>query len=497
MPKRKRIARNRRVFAPYPELVDPARIGYQIIDNDEMESRGGGSVRLAQTNREQRMMAVPLSQAGAEISRHEIALAAWSPKKMPVLRTPLSRACLEAVEESRINYGLNKLGIPFQIPIEFGRTTMDCLMMEMMQGKMSAACVRAAAFQGCSLGTPMNDLITKMVEAKDENAIWLQSVMGRFQRKLKMASLRRLGKIPSFKQGRTIAKWLEKEILNIVKVEDQPQEQAKGVLVQMPGGAGKKIKKKKQTPLSQYYRAQNQSMGSMKWARHQASDWTPKETSFFGSRWGEGVPCPMHLHKPPLVIALKDPDLERATKARAADEGTEFRYMERFVVDQRVFKRRAKRRTGGGTVLLDVSSTMELSDAEVMEIVEGAIESTKVATYCGNGQKGRLSIIVDKGRRAVPEDVAARFGIGNNCDIHALDWLSVQPEPRVWFTDGGVTGQGHGRSQALRDVCNTIVRENNIIQVRTVADVCMALRREHTPERYIYDEKPESKSNWE
>ncbi len=52
MPKRKRMTRNRRVFAPYPELVDPGSVGYEIFDTDEIESRVGALERLALTNRE-------------------------------------------------------------------------------------------------------------------------------------------------------------------------------------------------------------------------------------------------------------------------------------------------------------------------------------------------------------------------------------------------------------------------------------------------------------
>jgi hypothetical protein len=152
--------------------------------------------------------------------------------------------------------------------------------------------------------------------------------------------------------------------------------------------------------------------------------------------------------------------------------------VERFVSDQRVFRRRAKQRKGGGTVLLDVSSTMELSDKDVQRIVVGAPEATKVATYCGNATNGLLSIVVDKGRRAEPRDIARRYGEGNNVDLHALDWLSCQPAPRVWYTDGGVTGKGHNTDKNYRDLCGAIVSENNIIQCANITQVCSALRRE-------------------
>jgi hypothetical protein len=144
-----------------------------------------------------------------------------------------------------------------------------------------------------------------------------------------------------------------------------------------------------------------------------------------------------------------------------------------------VFKRRAKKRKGGGSVLVDVSSTMDLSDGAVMDIVADCPAATTVATYCGLSQgTGELRIVVDKGMRASPTDVAFRYGNGNVIDVPALDWLSCQPEPRVWMSDGNVTGHGHASSIALRKVCRTIVEENSIVRARGVEGVKKALLRQ-------------------
>ncbi len=97
-----------------------------------------------------------------------------------------------------------------------------------------------------------------------------------------------------------------------------------------------------------------------------------------------------------------------------------------------------------------------------------------------------LSIVVDKGRRASPVDVAKRHGEGNNVDVHALDWLACQPKPRVWYTDGGVTGQGHATNREYRDTCKTIVNENGIIQCANIQQVCAALRREREDRAGIF-----------
>jgi hypothetical protein len=473
----------RRAFSPYPEIAhpDPDK-GYRIVDTNDKSNRAAEGA----TDKDGRVMTVPLDAEGMNISRHEMGHAKWSPVIRPDIPDKVENWCMEAVEEARINFGLRRIELPFIQPNKYARDMMESQLRAMLECNYADAVIRAVALQGSSLQQEVSVLTARFVKQQDEDAIWLQKMLKKFRRRMTAARIRSRQTVPSFQQGRKISKWLYDELMKRCEENDENPEDnvKKGGKDQQQGdqgptsggGAGwfpSMINMPSLDTLKKHYRSERLSESS-KGER----DWLPKDSMFFSRQWKKAVPGQMHIHKPELTIPLVQPELERVTKARAADEGTELRHIERYVSDQRVFRRRAKKRKGGGTVLLDVSSTMDLTDKEVMKIVEGAPEATKVATYCGNSQSGRLSIVVDKGRRASPKDVAARFGEGNNVDLHALDWLSCQPAPRVWFTDGGVTGQGHATDKPYRDLCGAIVAENGIIQCATVLDVCRALRRE-------------------
>jgi hypothetical protein len=184
----------------------------------------------------------------------------------------------------------------------------------------------------------------------------------------------------------------------------------------------------------------------------------------------------MTIQKPKLTIPLIDPLLEKVTHARSADEGTEFRYIERFVSDQRVFKRRAKKRKGGGSVLIDTSGSMSLDEDDVAKIVKDSPEATKVATYSGHVEEGWVRVVVDKGKML--DGTFATKGGSNVVDLPALEWLSMQPEPRVWLSDGYVTGIHDSTNEKINRACNTIMADNNITRCEGVEDVCKALRRD-------------------
>jgi hypothetical protein len=64
-----------------------------------------------------------------------------------------------------------------------------------------------------------------------------------------------------------------------------------------------------------------------------------------------------------------------------------------------------------------------------------------VATYAGESDRGQLWIIAKKGKRARANDIKPPGG-GNVVDGPCLDWLAKQRKPRVWISDGGVTGIG-------------------------------------------------------
>jgi hypothetical protein len=72
--------------------------------------------------------------------------------------------------------------------------------------------------------------------------------------------------------------------------------------------------------------------------------------------------------------------------------------------------------------------------------------------------------VADGGRRASKEHLE-RFSRGNVVDLPALEWLARQPQPRVWLSDGAVTGVGDRISQALRERCYAVCRRARIRRV--------------------------------
>lgn len=148
--------------------------------------------------------------------------------------------------------------------------------------------------------------------------------------------------------------------------------------------------------------------------------------------WGK-----MTTETAPLTEKLRaDP----SRKQRPNDMGAVPRYMHRLLTDQRVFGRRRKRVCYQGTVLIDHSGSMSLSDDELTELL-ARWPAVTIATYCGSGSgHGKLRIIAKNGKRATGGWLNRPGAGANEIDGPALDWLKKQKQPRIWITDGGVSG---------------------------------------------------------
>lgn len=121
------------------------------------------------------------------------------------------------------------------------------------------------------------------------------------------------------------------------------------------------------------------------------------------------------------------------------DEGACLAAPYRLPVDGRIFTRFQPAQ--GGTVLIDGSGSMNLSREDLEKIVMTA-PATTVAIYSGRSTSGTLTIIGTKGRVATREGLKkSHYGSGNIVDGPALNWLSKQQEPRLWVSDGYVTGK--------------------------------------------------------
>lgn len=204
--------------------------------------------------------------------------------------------------------------------------------------------------------------------------------------------------------------------------------------------------------------------------------WTTAELSALGIPMDGGKPLPpslfvsrhsdrqwgaLTIQRPELPVPL--PKLNAHGKRRPSDTGAFPRRMERWATDQAVFATRGRQR--GGTILLDGSGSMSLSPTQIEDCLKGA-PAAMVAVYSGSRMKGTLTILAQRGKRVrvIPDRDA-----GNVVDGPALRWLVEQRAPRVWVSDGGITGASpNGEVSA------------SAAMYREVAELCMAFRVRRT-----------------
>jgi hypothetical protein len=176
--------------------------------------------------------------------------------------------------------------------------------------------------------------------------------------------------------------------------------------------------------------------------------------------WGE-----LAIVEPPRLLRLP-PRLAGACW-RADVEGSRLGDPSRFHRDGRGWRTRRRTRHAGGSVLIDCSGSMSLTAGMLEELVT-ANPAALIATYSGDDdqERGRLHIVARRGSRVHPDRVRPP-GIYNVCDGPALDWLGRHPEPRIWVSDGGVTGRGETSSAKLRADAANRMRRHRITRVET------------------------------
>src|SRR5262249_42625763 len=136
----------------------------------------------------------------------------------------------------------------------------------------------------------------------------------------------------------------------------------------------------------------------------------------------------------------------------------------------------ARQRPPGPTLLVDWSGSMKLTDANVERILKKAPVCT-LAVYSANRTEGVLRVLAQNGKRVRPADVRRPSGACNVIDGPALEWLAGQPGPRLWLSDGQVTGvqdrPGRENVRAVEQLC----QEARITRVATVEEVCAFLAK--------------------
>jgi hypothetical protein len=121
---------------------------------------------------------------------------------------------------------------------------------------------------------------------------------------------------------------------------------------------------------------------------------------------------------------------------------------------------------------------MSLSLQDLKKIVAVAPAAT-IAVYSGRGKSGTLTIIGERGRlvddRGLQE---ACQSSGNIIDGPSLRWLSLQESPRIWVSDGLVTGEDDHHTIDLAVDAQRICSQAQIRRVgkaEAVADLLKAI----------------------
>jgi hypothetical protein len=168
-------------------------------------------------------------------------------------------------------------------------------------------------------------------------------------------------------------------------------------------------------------------------------------------------------------VAMQTPSKwrHRFSRIRRSDSGVKITALPRILSDQKIFSYKIRKK--GGTVLIDCSGSMSLSSEEIFQIVVAA-PAACVALYSGDGKKGVLRIVAEDGKLAAENHITAPGGGGNTIDGPALRWLATKDMPRVWVSDGQVTGIGDAFDGMLHAEAQMLKRMYQVKQVPSGAD---------------------------
>jgi hypothetical protein len=412
---------------PYPELVEPRfqPKPYRVHDADATR----GLLSRGAVDPVRRDIWVPLADDARSVCRHELAHVLWSPRRLP--RVAFEPGVLAAIEDARINLALRRIGTPSDLDDEAEAYV------AMLAARDAKAREYFALFQRCvaSLGTSVEAALRAQV-AREPHPIGpaLGAWMERVDRRLEAARARRGAVIAPFSAALALARELARELraFGLLDADGRARTRVLSSCAVHVEGDGLVERGRTRPPRDEEFETQDEG----------------------------AEPGRMTVRRVPLEIALRARGGLPAW--RAGNEGSVVRFVQRWPVDRAIFRRRARAR--GGTLLIDHSGSMSLGVEDLDRFLLAAPVGMRVAVYSGEGAVGELRVVADGGRRAAVPHLA-RFGKGNIVDLPALEWLARQRSPRIWVTDGGVTGVGDRSSTALRTRCRSLRRRAAIRRV--------------------------------
>lgn len=487
---------------PFPELVEPkdrhdkANRDYFIANTPEGRLQGV-------TDNDSRRMMVPLNEAGRGIARHELGHTKWSPVKVPKVR--YDNAILQAVEDARVNLGLESAGIPMQL----GGTESEQLISRLFdqdaaKNDMDRCILRALS----AVGTSVEHRLKRKVRGLKypwsfKGETWIRHI----ENALTSGAKRAHDHVGTFKLTRKLALQLSKDMA-LVKQEEEDKEA--GESTEGPGGSGSigkpgsgtgtmahhppaatkpdrpmrqpepdfsgpapkprphrpRASTKQTAPISLFDGASDAEYTDM--LKDEIVPWEPpdRRPEYRDKDRDKLESGTMKIVRPRLRVRQKKIAAGNARRPSADMEGTMIRRPDRLCIDRAIFSK-TKQNTGC-TILFDVSGSMRLSQEGVEKMIIEAGGYATVATYCGNPRGyGVLKIVAHNSYRCGTDDITAQYG-GNVIDEPALRWLSKQPAPRIWISDGSVTGIGDRSSPRITDICSKIVEKGRITRSHDV-----------------------------
>jgi hypothetical protein len=424
-------------FGPYPELVEPERRAtpYRIED-----SRGNPLLPApGMVDLKQRILWAPLDAWSRAVTRHELGHVRWSrPLGEPL---PFDPRIFMAVEDARVNLGLARLRIPVVLDAESHAHVV------MLAARDAKDCDAFPLFlRGiASVGTSVAGELRRRLQGDPgpfgaRAAAW----MDRVGRELGRARAAQGGPVAPLEAALALSHRLARELraLGLLDAQLQARSKARTACCVVEAACG-------MPPMLEGARGGR----------------PPSDEE--GAEVKPGRLC---IETAPLCVPLRARGGMRAW--RASPEGSAVRYVHRWLTDGAIFRRRARKR--GGTILVDVSGSMSLEAEALDRLLLATPPGTRVAVYSGSEDRGTLRIVAEGTRRAAAEHLKTP-GRGNIVDLPALEWLARQPPPRVWVTDGGVTGIGDRPSKLLGARCRALRQRAHIQRVSKLAEATALL----------------------
>lgn len=429
-----------RLVYPLPEAIED---GWTVVPGQP------------QVNVGTKTMQIPVGDDVHEtcVRAHEMAHVKWTPRDDETLGNAkdLPWDFLQAVEDSRMHARLNGVGVDLSAgqlnPDEFA-------------GFVGAFCT----------GVPPRDAVAILIACHNtgthERMKALLAASGH-EREVKIADAacdRMVKSSLEFSDTLSVVEWVNREVESVFG-DDGKSKGRKGY--RGDGTCGTAVDRLNSHRKTSDELAEDDN-GSGK-SSNMFVDWLyakfkPRSSKTF-HRWGE-----LRMEEPPLCVGAA----ARTARHKSQDYGAVLRNPHRKYIDMRVFS--SPRTFRSASILIDCSGSMSITPETIVSIVNGS-PATVIAGYSGEHSHGVLRVFARDGKRVNTELITRPSGGANVIDGPALAWLAHQPEPRIWMSDGNVTGVGDQTGEENTRIANELCKAHRIKRYRMPKEIVEAARR--------------------